>query len=44
MNDKSLAREVEILKKIKTVLEEGKNARTIEFDDDDLAFVDSLTL
>ena len=27
MNDKSLAREVEILKKIKTVLEEGKNAR-----------------
>ncbi len=45
MNDKSLAKELEVLKKIKAVLEEGKNARQIEFSsDEDTAFADSLTL
>ncbi len=44
MNDKSLAKEVEILKRIKECLEEGKNVRTLDFDEDDAPFVDSLTL
>ena len=45
MNDKTLAKELVVLKKIKEVLEEGKNARSIDFDnDDDRAFADSLTL
>ncbi len=43
--DKSLKKELDILLKIKEVLEDGKNARTIEFDDpDEIAFVESLTL
>ncbi len=44
MNDKSLAKEVEILKRINECLEEGKNVRTLDFDEDDAPFVDSLTL
>lgn len=45
MNDKSLAKEVAVLKEIKAVLEEGKNARNIEFEnEDDKAFADSLNL
>lgn len=45
MNDKSLAKELVVLKKIKEVLEEGKNARSIEFDnEDDTVFADSLNL
>lgn len=43
--DKSLVKELEILEKLKTALEEGKCARAVEFDTpDDKAFVDSLTL
>ena len=45
VNDKSLAKELEILKKIYAVLEQGKCASTIEFTDpDEEAFVQSLTL
>lgn len=45
MNDKSLAKELVVLKKIKEALEEGKNARSIEFDnEDDTVFADSLNL
>lgn len=44
MNDKSLAKELVVLKKIKAALEEGKNARNLEFDDEDAVFADSLTL
>lgn len=45
MNDKGLAKELEVLKKIKAALEEGRNARQIEFSsDEDTAFADSLTL
>jgi ferrous iron transport protein B len=35
MNDKSLAKEVAVLKRIKETLEEGKSARSIEFNDED---------
>ena len=43
--DKSLAREVEILEKIKTVLEEGQPARSINWPDtEDQKLVESLTL
>ncbi|MCL2403905.1 MAG: redox-regulated ATPase YchF, partial [Defluviitaleaceae bacterium] len=43
--DKSLAREVEILEKIKAVLEDGQPARSINWlDADDLKLVESLTL
>jgi len=43
--DKSLAREVEILEKIKAVLEDGKPARSIIWPDaDDQKLVESLTL
>ncbi len=45
MNDKSLAKELEILKQIKAHLEEGQLAKSMSFDDaDDLAFVQSLNL
>ncbi len=45
MNDKSLAKELAVLDKIKDTLEEGKNARALEFDsEEDTAFADSLTL
>lgn len=44
MNDKSLAKELVVLKEIKAALEEGKNARSLEFDDEDAAFADSFTL
>ncbi len=45
MNDKSLAKEVNVLKIIKAELEEGKSARGIEFsDEDDLAIAQSLNL
>ena len=44
-NDKSLAKEVEILKELKAILEEGKLASTYENDDEDvMAFVNSLNL
>ena len=42
--DKSLAKELEILEQIKTALEAGKPARSIDFSTDDEAFVKSLTL
>ena len=43
--DKSLQREMDILQKLKDALEEGKSARTVEFDaPEDYDFVDSLTL
>ena len=45
MNDKGLAKELEILKQIKAHLEEGQLAKSMSFDDpDDLAFVQSLNL
>lgn len=45
-NDKELAKEVEIMKKVYAVLEEGKSARTIadDLDEDEYAFVKSLDL
>ncbi len=44
-NDKSLAKEVEILKQIKAHLEDGKLARSMEIEDDDMRdFVASLNL
>ncbi|MGN1318085.1 MAG: redox-regulated ATPase YchF [Lachnospirales bacterium] len=45
MNDKSLAREVALLKTIKETLEEGKSARSISLtDEDDIALVNSFNL
>lgn len=45
MNDKSLAKELEILKKLKVILEDGKLACTYENEDEDvMAFVNSLNL
>lgn len=44
-NDKSLAKEVELLKSMKDYLEEGKLARSFPCEDeDDLAFINSLNL
>jgi GTP-binding protein YchF len=44
-NDKSLAKELDILNVLKSNLEEGKSARSIEFDtDDEINFVHSLNL
>ncbi len=44
-NDKSLAKEVEILKQLKAHLEDGKLARSMEFDDEEVrSFVASLNL
>ena len=44
-NDKSLAKEVEVLKELKAILEDGKLASTYENDDEDvMAFVNSLNL
>lgn len=43
--DKSLAKEIDILKKLKEELEEGKSARAVEFNsDEDVKFVESLNL
>ncbi|MDR1135706.1 MAG: redox-regulated ATPase YchF [Clostridiales Family XIII bacterium] len=42
--DKSMAAEAELLKRIKTYLESGKPARTMELDDDEMEFVKSLEL
>jgi hypothetical protein len=44
MNDKSLAKELEVLKKIKETLENGKLVRTMEFDEEEQEIVDMLTL
>lgn len=45
MNDKSLAKEVSLLKDIKETLEEGKSVRGMEFnDEDDVALVNSFNL
>lgn len=45
MNDKSLAKEMEVLKDLKMILENGELACTYQNDDDDImAFVRSLTL
>ncbi len=44
-SDKSLQKELEILQKLKTALEEGKCVRAVEFEaPEDIAFVESLTL
>lgn len=44
-SDKSLQKELEILQKLKTALEEGQCARAVEFESaEDIAFVESLTL
>lgn len=44
-NDKSLAKELEVLKELKAILEDGKLACTYENDDEDvMAFVNSLNL
>ena len=42
--DKSVAAEVEFLKEIMAVLEDGKCVRTMDFNEDQKAFVDSLNL
>lgn len=43
--DKSMQKEMDILQKLKTALEEGKSARSVQFDDDEeKSFVESLTL
>lgn len=45
MNDKSLASELKTLKKLKEVLEEGKEAKTlVPEDEDEEAFIASLNL
>lgn len=45
MNDKSLAKEVSVLKIVKEALEEGKSARSIEFsDEEEIAIVNSFNL
>ncbi len=44
MNDKSLAKELEVLKRIKETLENGELVRTMEFDDEEQEIVDMLTL
>lgn len=45
MNDKSLAKELGVLKELKVILEDGKLACTYENDDEDImAFVNSLNL
>lgn len=45
MNDKSLAKELDVLKELKVILEDGKLACTYENDDEDImAFVNSLNL
>ena len=44
-NDKSLAKELEVLKELKAILEDGKLASAYESDDEDvMAFVNSLNL
>ena len=42
--DKGLAAELDFLKKVLSVLESGKSARTIEVNDDEKAILDSMTL
>lgn len=42
--DKSLLKELNIIEDIIKTLEEGKTARTMEFNDDDIPFVNSLNL
>ena len=42
--DKALQKELEILQRIKEVLSEGSLARTIDFDEEEKAFVETLTL
>ncbi len=45
MNDKSLAKELDVLKELKVILEDGKLACTYENEDEDImAFVNSLNL
>lgn len=44
VNDKSLAKELEVLKRIKETLEAGNNVRAMEFDDEEQPIVDMLTL
>lgn len=45
MNDKALARELAVLKEIKSALEQGRSAASVELSsDEDIAFADSLTL
>ena len=43
-NDKSLQRELELLKEIQAVLEEGKSVRTLSFNEDDNMIVKGFTL
>lgn len=42
--DKSLQKEIDLLKKVQGVLEQGCSARTLELDDDEYEFVKSLDL
>ena len=44
MNDKSLAKELDVLKRIKETLENGKLVRTMDFDEEEREIVDMLTL
>jgi len=43
-SDKTLAGEIHLLEKIKTVLDDGFSARTIDFEEDEIEFVKSLNL
>lgn len=43
-NDKSLQKEFDLLQKVKSCLENGKVARTIEFNEDELIFINELNL
>lgn len=44
MNDKSLAKELDVLKRIKETLENGKLVRTMDFDEEEREIVDMFTL
>lgn len=44
MNDKSLAKELDVLKRIKSTLGDGKLVRTMEFDEEEQEIVNMLTL
>lgn len=44
MNDKSLAKELDVLKRIKETLENGRLVRTMDFDEEEREIVDMLTL
>ena len=42
--DKSLAKELALLERVKAALEDGKSARTLEYDDDEMAIMKEISL